>query len=96
MGPQSTQTRECQAVSPVVQIGFSHSLTRKRMLLPPLVPGGDTTACLVLSLSTMHGPTQSHKTVPLSKCRNAGNNVSPALAFFPVVICFNPASAFPN
>jgi hypothetical protein len=26
--------------------------------------------------------------------RNAGDNLSPASAFFPVVICVNPASAF--
>ncbi len=80
MGPQSIQTRECQAVSPVVQIGPLPSPHPQADFAPPF--GGDTIACLVLSLSTMHGPTQSHKTVPLSKCRNARNNVSPASAFF--------------
>jgi hypothetical protein len=57
---------------------------------------GTQSLALVLSLSTMHGPTQSHQTVPLSKCRNAGNNVSPVSAFYLVVICINLASAFPN
>ncbi len=30
----------------------------------------------------------------LSECWHAGDNVSLALEFFPVVICVNPASAF--
>jgi hypothetical protein len=46
MGPLSIQTTVCQDFSPVIRIGPSHPLTRKRMLLPPFGSGGgggDTT-----------------------------------------------------
>ncbi len=37
---ESTEQTECQAFSPVVLIGSAHLLTRMRVLLCPLVPGG--------------------------------------------------------
>jgi hypothetical protein len=40
---RGTECTECQAFSSVVRIGSSRSLTRKRVLPPPLFnPGGDT------------------------------------------------------
>jgi hypothetical protein len=40
-----TKLKECQAFFPVVLIGSPQPLTRKRVLLPPLGPRGDTLAC---------------------------------------------------
>jgi hypothetical protein len=40
---------ECQAFYPVVRIGSSHPLTRKEVLLPLWVQGGNTLACGVVS-----------------------------------------------
>ncbi len=41
---RTTEYTECQAFCPVVRIGYSHSLTGRRVLLPPLwVQGGRKT-----------------------------------------------------